>query len=283
MVAINLQVRRAVPADQQQIANLMYFETRVHRHLDWRAPLEWLGSPHYWILEDGGDVMAALACPQDPPGIAWIRLFACASPVEENQAWSALWDTARTEISMQGDALAAAIALQPWFEDLLAGSGFVFNQNIIMLIWDDAPILDRPLPDGIRLRPMQAWDLPAVVDVDASAFEPLWRNSLDALHKAFGQAFHATVAETSSGLIGYQLSTGSPLGAHLARLAVRPEAQGAGIGSVLVNDLLHTVKKRTRAHVTVNTQSDNLASQALYQRLGFLLTGEQYPVFIHPL
>ena len=125
MVAINLQVRRAVLADQQQIANLIFFETRVHRHLDWRAPLEWLGSPHYWVLEEGSDVMAALACPQDPPGIAWIRLFACASPLEETRAWPALWETARNEIALQGNALAAAIALQPWFEDLLADTGLV--------------------------------------------------------------------------------------------------------------------------------------------------------------
>ena len=152
-----------------------------------------------------------------------------------------------------------------------------------MLNWDDAPIPDRPLSGGIKICPMQTRDLPAVVDVDASAFEPLWRNSLDALFKAFGQAFHATVAETSAGLIGYQLSTGSVLGAHLARLAVRPEAQGAGIGSAMVIDLLRAVRQRGRADVTVNTQSDNLASQALYQRLGFLLTGEQFPVFIHPL
>jgi len=31
--------------------------------------------------------------------------------------------------------------------------------------------------------------------------------------------------------------------------------------------------------LSVNTQSDNVASLALYQRLGFIRTGEQYPVY----
>jgi hypothetical protein len=45
MIEVSLQVRPAVPQDQHQIANLMFFESHVQRHLDWRAPLEWLGSP----------------------------------------------------------------------------------------------------------------------------------------------------------------------------------------------------------------------------------------------
>jgi ribosomal protein S18 acetylase RimI-like enzyme len=283
MVAVNLRVRRATPADQSQIANLMYFEPRVHRHLDWRPPLDWLGSPHYWVLEEAGDVLAALACPQDPPGIAWVRLFTCASPLAEMDAWSQLWETARNEIALDGSATVAAIAMQPWFEDILVDAGFRFSQNIIMLEWQDRPIALRRLPAGTRVRRMQARELPGVVDVDWSAFEPLWRNSRDALQKAYSQAIYATVAENSRGLVGYQLSTGNPLGAHLARLAVRPEMQGAGIGAVLVGDLLLHLKERGKPHVTVNTQSDNLASQALYQNAGFRLTGERYPVFTYPI
>ena len=76
MINVNFRVRPAVIRDQQQIANLMFFETHVHRHLDWRTPLEWLGSPFYWVVENGSQIIAALACPQDPPGIAWVRLFA---------------------------------------------------------------------------------------------------------------------------------------------------------------------------------------------------------------
>ncbi|HNM38154.1 MAG TPA: hypothetical protein PKI33_13880, partial [Anaerolineales bacterium] len=35
--------------------------------------------------------------------------------------------------------------------------------------------------------------------------------------------------------------------------------------------------------LSVNTQDDNVASLRLYSKLGFLRTGEHYPVFIHSL
>jgi ribosomal protein S18 acetylase RimI-like enzyme len=125
-------------------------------------------------------------------------------------------------------------------------------------------------------------DLPRVVEVDAAAFEPLWQNSLPALSQAFSQAIYASVAEDESGLAGYQLSTGNPLGAHLARLAVRPEAQGRGIASALISDLMdHVCGDENLLRITVNTQSDNTTSLALYEKIGFRRTGEQYPIYIY--
>jgi ribosomal protein S18 acetylase RimI-like enzyme len=126
-------------------------------------------------------------------------------------------------------------------------------------------------------------DFEAVAEVDASAFEPLWQNSLEALSRAYAQRAYATVAETSQRLVGYQISTSNPIGAHLARLAVRPETQRTGVGIALVRDLLLQFQHRGRPHITVNTQSDNLSSQALYERLGFVRTGEQFPVFVYPV
>lgn len=283
MVAVNLQVRTAVRGDQQRIANLLYFESRIHRHLDWRAPLDWLGSPFYWVLEDGREILAVMACPQDPPGIAWIRVFACAGALDAGQAWSALWETARQEIRAAGGATVAAISLHPWFEALLLGSGFVLNQHIVMFEWDNVPIVPGSPALEIQVRQMGSSDLAAVAELDAAAFEPLWQNSLDALGQAYAQRSYATVAVQGSELIGYQLSTGSPLGAHLARLAVRPAAQSAGVGTALVRDLLMQFKHRRQPRITVNTQSDNTASQTLYERMGFVRTGEQFPVFVQSI
>ncbi len=52
MINVSLQVRRAVAEDHHQIASLILNETNTHRHLDWRSPLEWIGSPNYWVLEE---------------------------------------------------------------------------------------------------------------------------------------------------------------------------------------------------------------------------------------
>ena len=60
MINVSLQVRRAVVEDHLQIASLIHNEVASHRHLDWRVPLEWIGSPNYWVLEDGGRITANL-------------------------------------------------------------------------------------------------------------------------------------------------------------------------------------------------------------------------------
>ena len=128
------------------------------------------------------------------------------------------------------------------------------------------------------IRPMVPGDLPRVVDLDAAAFDPLWRNSLEGLASAFNQACYASVAEDDSGLIGYQLATGGAFGTHLARLAVQPAAQGRGLGAALVHDLIAHIPRDREPRLTVNTQADNKASHALYERLGFRRTGERFPV-----
>jgi ribosomal protein S18 acetylase RimI-like enzyme len=78
---------------------------------------------------------------------------------------------------------------------------------------------------------------------------------------------------------GYQISTGTPIGGHLARLAVKPEFQGKGVGYALVYDLIRQLLRRGARVITVNTQKDNLASLTLYKRIGFVLTGEKYPIY----
>jgi ribosomal protein S18 acetylase RimI-like enzyme len=69
------------------------------------------------------------------------------------------------------------------------------------------------------------------------------------------------------------------MGGHLARLAVRPEYQGNGIGEALVRDMLSQFYRRGAQTVSVNTQKDNRASISLYQKAGFRLTGEEYPLY----
>jgi ribosomal protein S18 acetylase RimI-like enzyme len=279
---INTLVRPAGLQDQQQLSNLIFFESRLHRHLDWRSPLEWLGAPFYWALEEDGQITAALACPTERDGIAWVRLFVYTGRWSAENAWNLMWATARQEIAQSGGARVAAIAIQPWFQDVLAGSGFENRQQIVMLEWRYQPAFassNLTGPKGIRIRRMIDADLPEVEKTDAASFDPLWQNPLETIHKAFAQALYATVAENEQGIIGYQLSTGGGQRAHLARLAVHPSVQGKGAGRALLSDLFRYIHYAGISRLSVNTQNDNQASLNLYQRMGFLRTGEEYPVY----
>jgi len=272
-------VRPANLDDHQKLSNLIFFESRLHRHLDWRSPLEWLGDPFYWALDDGRQITAALACPMEATGIAWVRLFVHAGNWSAENAWNLLWQTARAEIAQAGGARVAAIAMQPWLQQILTASDFKNIQQILMLEWSYPPWAGSEA-QGVRIRRMIEADLPDVERTDAASFDPLWQNSLVTLHKAFEQSLFATVAENADGIIGYQLSTGSGQRAHLARLAVRSARQGRGVGRALLGDLFARLVNNSVFKLSVNTQSDNAVSLNLYQKMGFIRTGEQYPVYI---
>ena len=272
-------VRPASLEDHQRLSNLIFFETRLHRHLDWRSPLEWLGSPFFWVLEDGRQVTAALACPPEMDEIAWVRVFVHANGWSAENAWNLLWQAAQHDIARSGGARVAVIAMQTWFQQILIQSGFKNHQSIVMLEWQYQPWAESAA-EGVRIRQMKEADLPDVQRVDADSFDPLWQNSLETLRRAYSQSLLATVAENEDEIIGYQLSTGGGQRAHLARLAVHPSVQGQGIGRALLGDLFAKLVNNGIYKLSVNTQSDNFVSLGLYQRTGFIRTGEQYPVYV---
>jgi ribosomal protein S18 acetylase RimI-like enzyme len=276
---INSLVRPANIADHQKLSNLIFFESRLHRHLDWRSPLDWLGAPFYWALDDGRQITAAFACPMEAAGIAWVRLFVHAGSWSAENAWNALWYAARAEIAQAGGARVAVIAMQPWFQQILAASHFKNIQQIVMLEWQYQPWAGSEA-QGIHVRKMLETDIPDVEKTDITSFDPLWQNSLETLHRAYAQSLIATVAENDTGIIGYQLSTGGGHRAHLARLAVNSSMQGRGVGRALLGDLFSKLVNNGIYHLSVNTQSDNAVSLSLYQKMGFIRTGEQYPVYV---
>lgn len=272
-----LSFRPAVEEDRSRLANLLHFETHVHRHLDWRRPLDWLGSSPFLISESAGRISAALACPQDPPGVAWLRLFAVITRQDVEQAWEALWPAAEQQLGHQGADEAAAIPLQDWIRDLVAGSGFAHTHNVVVLDWRTRPVTIEL--NDLHMRPMNWEDLPAVHAVDEAAFAPLWQNSIAALEQAYRQAGLATVIEKDKHIVAYQLSTLSTQGLHLARLATHPSMQGQGLAFALAQNLQANVLQRREQRLTVNTQDNNKPSLSLYRKLGFQLTNERFPVY----
>jgi RimJ/RimL family protein N-acetyltransferase len=47
--------------------------------------------------------------------------------------------------------------------------------------------------------------------------------------------------------------------------------------------MIHAFGGTRLNRLSVNTQSDNDASLALYQKMGFTRTGESFPVLVYPL
>jgi ribosomal protein S18 acetylase RimI-like enzyme len=278
-------VRQLTSADITSLSFLTNNAEYVHRHLDWRSPVDWIGSIPFLGIERQHRLLSVLACPYIESSVGWIRLFAFLnwnSP-QLRESWELLFrELIETSIFPSGYVL-AGLGLHPWFSELLKGSGFSFRQNIVVLQWSDQMSQPRPFPAEIRIRPMQENDQEHVLAVDNLAFEDIWQHTQDELNLAFHQASYATVAEMNDEIVGYQISTGTQFHAHLARLAVDPGLQRLSIGYGLVWDILRHFTESGIYNITVNTQSDNYQSLALYNKMGFYRTGDEFPVFTFPL
>ena len=271
-------VRPAENKDRNQLAHLIHFGTFVHRHLDWRPPLGWIGHQPFNILEWGEQPIAALACPPDPDEIAWLRLFVCSTHFSKPKAWDLLWPETKSQLMKLGVAIVAAIPLQKWVKELLLDRDFIHTHNVISLTWDVQEVSNYSNTE-IAIRDMTTEDLLDVHRIDSLAFDPLWQNSLNLLKLAYESSNIATVAEDSSGILGYQISTPTQYGTHLGRLAVLPQAQRKGIGFSLVKQLQSEFARGNIGRISVNTQDSNVKSLALYRKAGFVETKESYPVF----
>ena len=255
-------------------------ECRQHRHLDWHSPIDWLGNQPFWLLIKNQHAVAAFACPADPPGIAWVRLFAILPHLRPLPTWNILFQKACEDYVGADTILFASIALQKWYADLLLEAGFTLYQYIVVLSWQGQLSATDSLNKQAIIRNMTLEDLTQVYHIDQNSFEKLWQNSLDVINRSFKQSNYATVAEVDGRLVGFQISSYAYESAHLARLAVLPEVQGQGIGRLLVHDLLvHFSQEIGVRRITVNTQSNNFSSLALYEKLDFRPTGERFPVF----
>jgi ribosomal-protein-alanine N-acetyltransferase len=237
-----------------------------------------LGQQPFLIAEIDEMPVACLACPVDPAIVAWIRLFALRSGFNPRDIWSPLWDQAESLIVEQGARHAASIITNFRFTPLVQACQFRHTQDVIFLEWTDDSAPASPSIPGI-IRPLNHSDLPQVTHVDQTAFEDIWAYSLETMTAAFRLAAWATVVEFEGEVIAYQLTTLAPFGAHLARLAVLPEFQDRHIGRALVTDLLDWACRGGDLRISVNTQSDNIKSQRLYEKLGFTPTGLSYPVY----
>ena len=276
---ISLSIRQVVSEDRQKLANLIYFGHHIHRHLDWRPPLDWINHQPYLLAEWGGKPIATLACPPDPPKVAWIRLFAVSDASFLENSWKLLWENAHQKLIEQNTEQVVTIPLQNWFTNLLIKSGFTILNRVVILVWEKTKIIPTSKNVETKIRPMNFDDLPIVHEIDAQAFDLTWQISRLSLESAFRQAALASIAEFQNRIVGYQISTADQSAGHLARLAVLPQYQGMGIGLHLVQDLLEQFVRRGVNRITVNTQQDNERSLTLYTKAGFRLTQESYPVY----
>ena len=134
----------------------------------------------------------------------------------------------------------------------------------------------------VRLRPMTADDLPAVMVLEDELFAPdTWTEAMYRDELSRGDTRYYVVAEfhlegedddepedVAPVLVGYAGLIAYDDEAHVATLGVARALQGEGVGSLLLDSLLAEADKRSPV-VLLEVRADNEVAQRLYRRRGF--------------
>ncbi len=264
----------------QEVALFLKKSDLVYRHLDWHTPTEWLEYPAFLVLREDYQLSALISCAPEINEAAWIRVFASKHHRDYEEDFISLVNSASFILNEKHVNELACLVLNDWIEPILISAGFNSEIAVVTLIWKELPINNLLISNSdLIIRKMMQRDLETVNLLDNTAFPPLWQNSLPSINKSYNLSSYNTVALIKGEIVGYQISTISFDGAHIARLATRCDFKRQGIATTLLSNLIAHFQDLGMMKITVNTQSNNLASLNLYKKLGFLQTGDKIKVY----
>jgi ribosomal-protein-alanine N-acetyltransferase len=161
-------------------------------------------------------------------------------------------------------------------------AGMRLHETLVLLKHGGAPLAGGSLaPPEVSLRPAVASDLSEIADVDSECFAEFWRYGPARLSRYLEEE-HIIVAHAARGLLGYSLALIMRNSGTLGRLAVRPAARRQGVGEALARDTLAYLQRAEVATVSLCTQEENLASRALYRKLGMTEMSDRLVFLIGP-
>ncbi len=134
---------------------------------------------------------------------------------------------------------------------------------------------------AIEIRDAGPDDLLVVVAIERASFGDPWSQaSFRSLLRAETTRFR--VATRDGVLIGYAIASRIGDEAELANLAVDPEARRAGVGALLLDDLLASTDAAPAATVYLEVRASNEAAQTLYRGRGFEAVGRRKGYYTRP-
>lgn len=257
-----------------------------HVHADWYDPLFWINEPHAAALVSRreGQIIGCLIVASDPPPAAWVRAAAFNYlGLSRHQIRSQFVDMiAKTaeRLSRSGVTTLCWMSPRRWAEPWLVDAGFQIHTTMITYRKEGLhlPTL-APRPADLTIRPVLPEDMRVLAEIEAAAYVPLWRHSARGLQRAWRSAFTFDVALWQGEVVGFQHTTRANRDdAHLARITIRPDLQGMGLGSYLLVEGIERFRKEGIKHITLNTQAENVNAQRLYSRFGFQATPYRWPL-----
>lgn len=264
------------------VLDLLFYSRYIQVHLDWHETSQWLDRYPEMIAQlawDGQRLAGCLILSPPLNGASWLRIVGVDYHYPTAEVLSTLWNGLKAVCQRAHIQQVAVLLINDWLEPYLSLLDMRFKEMVITLrrAGGDLPPRNN---QNLILRHASFEDLATIVAVDHCAFAPPWQLQEEEIRQALRMAASAVVAVDDEEIIGYQISTRRHTSGHLARLGVRPEAQGRGVGAALIDHLIRNFNQRGIRAMTVNTQESNQRSQRLYFRYGFVRNGYDLPVWI---
>jgi len=134
------------------------------------------------------------------------------------------------------------------------------------------------LPSGLRLRPLQDRDLPAVLAIETTAYISPW--SLQSFQDCLLVGYRAWVLEREGSLIGYGLMSVGADEAHILNCCIDPQQQRQGYGKRMLRHLLNLAKQEGVKTVFLDVRVSNQAAIQLYLQEGFWPIGRRKNYYV---
>lgn len=219
--------------------------------------------------------------PADAPTRAHLRGVALDRRRRPTQDIPALLDVIFTQVqSSEYPVQFLCYGAETWLDVALHAAGFdeVESVQFFQLERLERRVGSLPSPPvHVELMPARPEHLLELAQMDIAAFPPLWHFGRRDLFEMLMRC-RVQVAMQQGEIVGYTaLCANSQQEVQLARLAVRPDRQGQGIGQVLLNDAIRYAATAYKVLV-LNTQTTNTRSQRLYRGYGFKPIGTPVPV-----
>ena len=122
----------------------------------------------------------------------------------------------------------------------------------------------------MTLERMRWWHIDELMPIERALFQPEpWSERL--FWSELGQldTRHYVVALDDAAAVGYAGLCDYPDEAFVQTIAVAPAAQGTGLGTRLLTELLEEAERRRQRVVSLEVRADNDAARRLYERHGF--------------
>jgi ribosomal protein S18 acetylase RimI-like enzyme len=173
-------------------------------------------------------------------------------------------------LANRGVTRVVTAALSPREQTGFLAAGFSIEEELYLLSHD---LMDLPgRGTDVKLVRARGKIRDGALEVDRAAFSQFWQFDAEGLEEARRATSRSRFRATLGGpgaVTGYCICGRSGARGFVQRLAVRPDQQRRGVGTALLVDGLHWMRRRGVERAVVNTQLDNQPALALYQRLGF--------------